>query len=91
VIIDVRQAEPHFVRPMSVQVDHIDEQVESILSALKYTANWRTNIVRTINEVLCEQNLERRLSEIRVTNAESTCLGYRLIVPICMLNYRKDC
>ena len=48
-----------------VQVEIINEQVGGILSTLKPPENWRANILRTASDILGEQQLEQRLTEIR--------------------------
>ncbi|MCB9140449.1 MAG: recombinase family protein [Caldilineaceae bacterium] len=48
-----------------VSVDDLDEQVLAILTSLKPPKQWRENITRSIGELLGEQDLEARLTEIR--------------------------
>jgi len=53
----------------AVSVETIDGQVVSILMQLKPPADWKRGITRAMSELLGEQNLEKRLEEIRATIA----------------------
>lgn len=50
-----------------VRTEVIDKQVLAILSNLKPPADWRDRIIKTMSEILGEQNLEQQLAEIRAT------------------------
>jgi hypothetical protein len=50
-----------------VACETIDEQVINTLMQLKPPAEWRDQITQAMSEILGEQNLEQRLTEIRAT------------------------
>ncbi len=51
----------------SIITEILDEQVAAILLSLKPPPDWNKHIMKTIGEILGEQRLEERLTEIHVT------------------------